>query len=98
MNSENASLYLLGLHPGPRWGSLLLSPQTPCLIYKTKTCQNKANEVFEILPLIIFVHHAGGMQTRGTPSTPVLIWSLTNDIAPEAYLGGGGIVAWPLPF
>ena len=41
--------------------------------------------VFEILPLIIFVHHAGGMQTRSTPSTTVLIWSLTNDIAPKAY-------------
>ena len=44
--------------------------------------------MFEILPLIIFVHRAGGMQTRGTPSTPALIWSLTNDIAPEAYLRG----------
>ena len=29
------------------------------------------------------------MQTRSTPSTTVFIWSLTNDIAPEAYLGGG---------
>ena len=44
--------------------------------------------MFKILPLIFFVHHAGGMQTRGTPFTPVIIWSLTNDITPEAYLEG----------
>ena len=54
---------------------------------KQKPAQNKANEVFEILPLIAFVHHASGMQTRSTPSTTVLILSLTNDIAPGAYLG-----------
>ena len=77
-------LYLLGLRPGPRCGSLLLSSQTSCFIYETKTCpKNKANEVFEILPLMIFVHHAGGMQTRNTPSTTILIWTLTNDIAQE---------------
>ena len=28
------------------------------------------------------------MQTRSTPSSTVLIWSLTNDIAQGAYLGG----------
>ena len=63
---------------------------------KQKPAQNKAYYVFEILPLISFVQHAGSMQTRSTPSTTVLIWSLTNDIAPEAYLGGH--LPWPLPF
>ena len=41
------------------------------------------------------------MKTRSTPSTTVLIWSLTNDIAPEAYLGGAFAMApplLPLPF
>ena len=53
-------------------------------------------KLIEILPLITFVHHAGDMQTRITLSTTVLIWSLTNDIAPGAYLGGGIVPCYPL--
>ena len=49
---------------------------------KQKPAKNKANEVFEILPLIMFVHHAGGMQTRSTPFATVVIWSLTSGLAP----------------
>ena len=49
---------------------------------KQKPAKNKANEVFEILPLIIFVHHAGGMQALSTCSATVLIWSLANYDAP----------------
>ena len=62
------------------------------------------NVNFENPPLIIFVDHAGGMQTRSTPSASVLIWSSTNDAAPctiniifatlpcYCYLGLGKIV------
>ena len=46
--------------------------------------------------MINFVHHAGCMQTRSTPSATVLIWSLTNDIAQKAYLGGAFAMAPPL--
>ena len=56
-------------------------PKPLALFMKHKLALNKANEVFEILPLIIFVDHAGGKQTRSTPSTTVLIWSLTNNVA-----------------
>ena len=37
------------------------------------------------------------MQTRSTPSSTVLIWSLTNDIAQGAYLGGWALFYGP-PF
>ena len=50
------------------------SPPKPLASFmKQKPAWNKTNEVFEILPLIIFIHHAGDMQTRSTPSTTDLI-------------------------
>ena len=33
----------------------------------SRLCPPFSDEVFEILSLIIFVHHAGGMQTLSTP-------------------------------
>ena len=36
------------------------------------------------------------MQTRSRPPITVLIWSLTNNIAPEAYLGGHCAMSPPL--
>ena len=79
-----------GSAPNPAGVAYCFSFKPLASFIKQKSAQNQAYKVFEILPLIIFVHHAGGMQTRSTPSTTLLIWSLTNDIAPEAYLGGGG--------
>ena len=85
-----------GSAPDPA-GIAYYSPPKPLASFiKQEPAQNEANEVFEILPLIIFVHHAGGMQTRSMPSTIALIWSLTNDIAPRAYLKGHCAMAPPL--
>ena len=63
-----------------RWGFTPRPPAVlPCF---AKFWMHHCNEVFEILSMIIFVHHAGDTQTLSTPSASVLIWLLTNDDAP----------------
>ena len=57
--------------PNPAGVAYCFSSKLLASFIKQKPAQNQAYKVFEILPLIIFVYHAGGMQTRITPSTTV---------------------------
>ena len=62
---------LWGSAPNPAGVAYYSSSKPLASFIKQKPASNQVYKVFEILPLIIFVHHAGSMQTRSSPSTIV---------------------------